>query len=176
MNEANIIVSPLEPFAHIVKTYRPYDIISIVTITQMPQTPSYMQKENHLRLVFNDIKSPITGLKAASEEDIIALLHHGEKWQEQQREEREKSPLYIHCWMGISRSTAAALIIAVYLFPEKGIDFWVNMLREKSPSATPNPYMISLADHHLQLDGQLINAVKKIGRGRDAMLGNVFRL
>ena len=59
--------------------------------------------------------------------------------------ERE-SPLVLHCWAGISRSTAAAYIAACALAPERDEAAIALALREASPSATPNARFVALAD------------------------------
>lgn len=47
-------------------------------------------------------------------------------------------------------------------------------LRTASPTATPNLLMVALADDILKRDGAKVMAVKRIGRGADAMEGVPF--
>jgi predicted protein tyrosine phosphatase len=85
-------------------------------------------------------------------------------------------PLVINCYAGISRSTASAYIIAAALSPKRDEAELANTLRAVSPSATPNPRLIALADQVLGRDGRMIEAIKAIGRGADAFEGTPFAL
>ncbi|WP_275428021.1 hypothetical protein, partial [Enterobacter hormaechei] len=49
-------------------------------------------------------------------------------------------------------------------------------LRAKSPSATPNARLVAIADGLLRRDGRMIDAIARIGRGRDAFEGEPFWL
>jgi len=113
-----------------------------------------------LRLVFNDIAEPQAGLVAPSRADIAALLAFGAGWD-------GAHPFLVHCSMGISRSTAAALILAAAARPDIPEARLAGALRAAAPCATPNPLMIALADGLLGRDGRLVAAVRAIGRGAD---------
>jgi len=78
--------------------------------------------------------------------------------------------------MGISRSTAAAFIIACALKPSCGRKLLAVRLREQAPSATPNTRLVSLADELLSRKGRMNNAIQQIGRGCDACEGSPFIL
>ena len=86
---------------------------------------------------------------------------------------REK-PLVIHCYAGISRSTAAAYIAACALRPPRRGRV-AAALRAASPSATPNPLFVAIADRLLGRDGRMVAAIAAIGRGADAFEGVPFR-
>ena len=49
-------------------------------------------------------------------------------------------------------------------------------LRALSPSATPNPRLIAVADALLDRNGRMIEAIQSIGRGADAFEGTPFEL
>ena len=82
----------------------------------------------------------------------------------------------IHCWAGISRSTAGGYIAACALMPHLDEAFLARELRQRSPSATPNGRLVALADGILGREGRMIAAIKAIGRGRDAFEGAPFVL
>lgn len=82
----------------------------------------------------------------------------------------------IHCWAGISRSTAAAYISASVLNPSLDEEELATRLRDAAPSATPNPRIIALADKLLNRDGRMIKSIAAIGRGADAFEGTPFEL
>ncbi|HMO27991.1 tyrosine protein phosphatase [Enterovirga sp.] len=113
-----------------------------------------------LDLVFHDIAEPRPGLLTPARADIAALLAFGRSWD-------EARPLLLHCRMGISRSTAGALILAAAARPGTGEERLAAALRAAAPCATPNARMIALADDLLGRSGRLIAAVCAIGRGAD---------
>jgi predicted protein tyrosine phosphatase len=84
--------------------------------------------------------------------------------------------MVIHCWAGISRSTAAALISLCSLNPETSEELIALRLRAASPTAYPNRLMIRLADAALGRKGRLIDAVEAMGRGLAAAEARPFSL
>ena len=83
--------------------------------------------------------------------------------------------LLIHCWAGISRSSAAAFAMACDRNPGFERDIAVE-LRRRSPSATPNRLMVRLADDLLERDGRMVDAIDAIGRGAEAREGEPYAL
>ena len=84
-------------------------------------------------------------------------------------------PLLIHCWAGISRSCAAAYILACDRNPGHEQEIAVD-LRRRAPFATPNRLMVQLADDMLVRGGRMVDAIDAIGRGAEATWGEPFRL
>jgi predicted protein tyrosine phosphatase len=78
----------------------------------------------------------------------------------------------IHCWAGVSRSTAAAFITACALAPERPEAEIADALRAASPMATPNARLVAVADEMLGREGRMIAAVGRIGRGADVTFEN----
>jgi predicted protein tyrosine phosphatase len=113
-------------------------------------------------LRFNDIAEEREGLiapSAAMIEAILALAH--------------TPTLLIHCFAGVSRSTAAAYVLACVTRPGEEQALAAE-LRALCPEATPNPLMVALADTILQRDGAMSRAIADIGRGIDAYEGTVI--
>lgn len=118
-------------------------------------------------LRFNDIAEPRPGLIAPSEETVATILALGGAME-------SGSKLLIHCYAGVSRSTAAAYILACAARPigeEVGLALH---LRRICPEATPNPLMIALADQALARGGSMSRAIAGIGRGVEAFEGTAF--
>src|ERR1700728_4144533 len=89
---------------------RPARLISLLAPDQIePDTPAGLPR---LTLRFHDIAEPSAGLVAPSRAMVAALLAFGAAW-------TEPGPLLVHCWMGISRSTAAALALACAADPAR---------------------------------------------------------
>lgn len=72
-----------------------------------------------------------------------------------------------HCYAGVSRSAAAAMVVArAVLGPGSEAIIGDTILRQR-PSAQPNELLIWLADHHLGCNGALIaqsNRLNAAGR------------
>ena len=87
-----------------------------------------------------------------------------------------EAPLVIHCYAGISRSTAAAYATVCALLPERDEAEIATALRAASPTATPNARLVALADRALRREGRMVRAIEAIGRGQDAYEGEPFSL
>lgn len=123
----------------------------------------------HLFIGVSDIVEPLDGYVLAGAEHMEQLLAFVRAWDRQ-------SPLVLHCWAGISRSTAAAYIAACALAPERDEASIALALRKASPSATPNARFVALADDLLGRRGRIVDAIRSIGRGAEAMEGTPFML
>jgi predicted protein tyrosine phosphatase len=82
----------------------------------------------------------------------------------------------IHCYAGISRSTAGAFISACALNPGRDEKAIARAIRTSSATAMPNVMLVSHADRILGRGGRMIAAVKALGPGRPAEEGEPFRL
>lgn len=132
-------------------------------------TPEGIAAERHLRIGINDINEPREGFvhpEAGHLEEIIAFAR---AWD-------ETAPLLIHCWAGISRSTAAAFISLCTRNPGAEEARIAVALRAASPTATPNRLMVELADGLLMRRGRMVRAIEAIGPGVSAMEGQPFLL
>ena len=116
-----------------------------------------------MRLAFHDIAEPIAGPDAPDRDLMQTVLDFG-------RNRDHQRALLIHCWAGISRSSAAAFAIACDRNPGFERDIAVE-LRRRSPSATPNRLMVRLADDLLERNGRMVDAIDGIGRGAEAREG-----
>ena len=86
------------------------------------------------------------------------------------------SPMIIHCWAGISRSTASAFTAQCLFQPDRSEDELAQELRAASPVATPNRMIVAAADKLLGREGRMSQAVDTIGMGQSAWEGNIFTL
>jgi predicted protein tyrosine phosphatase len=67
--------------------------------------------------------------------------------------------LLIHCFAGLCRSTAAALVLIAQSDPSASPERAVTRLLEITPHAWPNTRMVQLGDECLQLNGRLVRAL-----------------
>ncbi|MFE9083896.1 tyrosine phosphatase family protein [Brevundimonas sp. NPDC003935] len=163
-----LIVAPLHDVAGLVASHRPSHLISLASPRHV-DAPLADAPPHRLDLRFNDIAAPREGLVPPTEADIAALLAFAEGWD-------GTRPLLIHCWAGVSRSTAAAYVIACARSEPGREQAWAARLRVAGPTATPNPLIVALADRLLNRDGAMVRAVAAIGRGIETAWGAPFEL
>ena len=101
------------------------------------QRPARVTADKHLALFMHDIAEEQPDMVAPSVAHVEHLLDFARNWD-------RSRPMLIHCFAGISRSTAAAYIVAAALQPERDEAELARTLRQRSPSATPNPRLVLL--------------------------------
>ena len=101
---------------------------------------------------FHDVIEPIPGMIAPEEANVAAILAFA-------RDAGDVSHLLIHCHAGISRSTAAMLMILAQALPHESEDAAAARLANIRPQAWPNSRMIAFADELLGREGRLIAAL-----------------
>ncbi len=157
-----IVVSPLSRIAEMAVRHKAREMISLLAEKQDFHRPAVIDAARHLKLGINDISFAGTGdLIAPQEEHVRQIIDFVREWD-------QSSPLVIHCWMGVSRSPAAALIASLAVRPEEDDEALAARLRSASPFATPNTRLIEIGDRLLGRGGRLVAAVRAIGRGADA--------
>jgi predicted protein tyrosine phosphatase len=85
-------------------------------------------------------------------------------------------PMVVHCFAGISRSTAGAFVAACALNPHRSERVIAEQMRRLSGTASPNPRIVSIADRLLARSGRMVAAIETIGPGLSAFEGKPFRL
>lgn len=144
-------------------------VLTLINAEMEVPTPKGISKNRHLRLSFNDIPAPVKGLTPPAETHIVQLLDFIRTWD-------RSAPMVIHCWAGVSRSTAGAYVTACALNPDADEYQVAATLRSRSPSATPNSRIVAMADKILDRDGRMIDAIRGIGRGANAFEGAPFEM
>ena len=144
-------------------------VVTLLKDTDRVQRPGGIVSENHLILGMDDITGPLEGYIAPADEHVTRLLDFVRGWD-------RAAPLVMHCYAGISRSTAGAYVAACALNPHRDEATIARTLRRASPTATPNFRIIALADRALGRDGRMTTAIEEIGRGVMAYEGDPFRL
>jgi predicted protein tyrosine phosphatase len=163
-----ILVCPLAHAGALCRDRGATHAISLLSFDVAP--PDFaLPAARRLLLRLNDITEPAERLVAPNAAHIAALVAFLGSW-------NGRSLLLIHCWAGVSRSTAAAFTAACLREGEGGEMALAQRLRAAAPFATPNPLMIALADQALGRDGAMIRAVAAIGRGVDTDVGWPFEL
>lgn len=164
-----LIVSPLSQIATVIAMRKPSHMVTLLDPATVIDTPAGLTPDRHLRLGVNDISEQAEGLISPDEALVRRLLTFGRTWD-------ETAPMLIHCWAGISRSSAAAFVLACERSPKvDALDIALH-LRRASPTATPNRRIVALADAMLGRDGEMIEAAARIGTGAFAFEGTPFDL
>jgi predicted protein tyrosine phosphatase len=144
-------------------------VVSLLDDTFHIERPRSVTAKNHLRLRIHDISVPLDGYVLPEEAHVADLLAFVRGWD-------RRAPLVVHCYAGISRSTASAFVSVCALAPHRDEATIAQALRRASPTATPNMRIVSLADRLLGRDGRMVAAIESIGRGALAAEGEPFRL
>ena len=163
-------------------------ILSILD-PEWPEPEAFQHFDPHSRVTFrfHDAIEPDPGIVLPQKAVVDAILSFA-------RDAGGVGHLLIHCHAGISRSTAAMLMILAQAHPHEAEDGIVDQLLEIRPQAWPNSRMIAFADERLGRDGRLTAAVariyarrlmnqpdlaetmRRLNRGREVDLGLVGRI
>jgi predicted protein tyrosine phosphatase len=144
-------------------------IVTLLRNTDQVVRPTTVSLENHLVLSMDDIVAPMEGYEAPAQPHVERLVDFVSGW-------GRATPLVVHCYAGISRSTAGAFITACALNPSRDEMQIAWALRRASRTATPNARLVSIADRVLNRNGRMMHAIEAIGPGDTAYEADPFRL
>ena len=167
--ETLIFGGPLTQVLPAIEVHQIGRLVSIINKDTMIETPELLEEHQHLKLAMNDISEPRDGLVLPSETHVERLIDFVDAWDMKQH-------MLVHCWAGVSRSTAGVFISLCRL--NEGVDeiAIAEALRKASPTATPNIKLVGLADDLMGRQGRMVDAVTMIGQGEMAFEGAVFSL
>ena len=144
-------------------------IVTLLKHTDRVDRPRTILEVNHLILGMDDISAPLDGYVMPGDEHVRRLIDFARGWD-------RRRPMVVHCYAGISRSTAGAYVAACALNPRRDEVAIAHELRRVEPTATPKAPNVSLADEMLGRAGRMVAAIDAIGRGEMAYEGLPFRL
>jgi len=165
---SQILIAPYSLLTETVRRHRPSHVLTLMVEPHV-ETPESIARDRHLRLCVHDIAEAVEGSVAPDEGHIANLLGFARSWD-------RSAPFLVHCWAGISRSTAAAYILLCDLHGPGHEDKIAKGLRLRAPHAQPNRLMIRHADSLLDREGRMIAAVEAMGEARPAWEGEVVEL
>ena len=165
---------------------RPSHLVSMLADDAFPETPEWIADADHLRLRFHDIAEPLPDHVAPGGHHLHSLIDFARGWP-------GEAPIVVHCFAGVSRSTAALTVLALHnpgrdgagiaqSGPRgggRGTQFEAEaaaLLRARAPHAYPNRLMIRLVDEILALDGRLVAAVEAMEEPDYQTLGTLVEL
>src|SRR5690606_4208647 len=114
-------------------------IVTLLRLTDRVQRPAHIAAENHLVLNVDDICTPMDGYTCPADEHVARLIKFVGAWD-------RAAPLVVHCFAGISRSTAGAFVAACALNPRRKERDIARAIRQASPTAQPNARIVAIAD------------------------------
>jgi len=144
-------------------------VVTLMKDITMVQRPDSIVEANHLLLDMDDITSVIDGYVPPNEAHVEKLIAFVTAWD-------RAAPIVVHCYAGISRSTAGAFITACALNPKRDELSIARAIRSFSPTAQPNSRLVSLADDILGRKGRMVSAIRAIGPGLASYEGHPFHL
>jgi predicted protein tyrosine phosphatase len=153
-----IWVSSLSLVHRVAKTARPSRVVSLLSPEDLFPSIAGYDGDRHHRVALHDIREPMEGLVAPHAGHVRELLDFLEGW-------RAEEPLLVHCWAGISRSTATAYVAACLKNPHADEFAIARALRRASPTAWPNSRLVALADDLMRRGGRMNAAIAAIGPG-----------
>ncbi|MET0443096.1 MAG: protein tyrosine phosphatase [Pseudorhodoplanes sp.] len=164
-----IYVCSLADLHPTVKTTGASHVLTIMANVAQVVRPETVTDANHLRVQVDDITEVMDGFVAPNEGHITQVLDFARGWD-------RRAPLVIHCYAGISRSTASAFAAACMLNPDRDERDIAQRIRAASPIASPNRLLVSLADRALGRNGRMVRALDDMGPGSMTVMGKPFRI
>lgn len=163
-----LYVCSLHEMATCAERLRPSHLVSLNNPDELPRTPPCVEPGRHLRLAMHDVTEATAGCVLPEAEQVQALLHFVADWD-------GGAPLLIHCYAGVSRSMAAALITLHqrYYRDERSA---AAALRAAAPHACPNRRLVALGDGLLGCEGRLLAARDAMGDPRPLERGPLVRI
>jgi predicted protein tyrosine phosphatase len=153
-----IIVCPLSQAPDVARTHKPSHAVSLLDPGSMFPVLVGFPEERHFRLCVHDINEARDGCLICDDTQMRTILDFVGGWD-------RDAPMLIHCYAGISRSTATAYITACLHNPAADEHEIALALREASPAAWPNRRFVALADTALGRSGRMSRAIEAIGEG-----------
>jgi predicted protein tyrosine phosphatase len=160
-----LIVCGLADVETLVAARRPSHMITLLDPVTLGSIPDF-DVGRRLRLGLNDVNEPMEGMIPPDEASVAQILAFGRGWD-------EREPMLVHCWAGISRSTATAFVLACEKSPEADELEIALALRRAAPHALPNRRIVGYADRLLGREGRMVEALDAMG-DYDATLAQPF--
>ena len=155
---ALIGVCGVDDMPAIVARLRARRLISLLPARDQPPTPPGVERQDHLRVLMDDVCVRTPGYTAPSLAHVVKIVRF-------LRASSTDDPLVIHCHAGVSRSTATALVALAVDAPGREAEA-AALLRKAAPFAMPNELLVQIADIALERKGALLAALESIGDPR----------
>ncbi|GAC1341232.1 MAG: hypothetical protein NVSMB26_29410 [Beijerinckiaceae bacterium] len=105
-------ICSLARVAETVRTTGARSLVTLINVDTLVARPAEIDPARHLFIGMSDIIEPLEGHILPAKAHVAELITFAKAWD-------RNEPLVIHCHAGVSRSTAAAFIIACVLRPSR---------------------------------------------------------
>ena len=166
-----IHVCSLQRLAETVARSGARHLVTLINENTPVERPQTISADRHLFIGINDIVEDLPGFIAPGEQHVARFLAFVRAWHE-----TREAPLVVHCWAGLSRSTAGAFVAVCALAPHRDEFEIARCLREASPTAVPNARIVGHADALLGRGGRMVAAIRAIRPAEAAFEGEPFVL
>lgn len=165
----SIWICSLAAAPQLARKVRPSRVLSLLSPYDTFPVFEGLATDFHLQVPIHDITADIGDWRAPLASDAERVIRFVEGWD-------RADPMLIHCWAGISRSTASAFITACVHNPKADEEEIAFAIRSASPTASPNARLVAHADALLERGGRMTRAVEAIGRGSVANEAQTFSI
>ena len=138
-----------------VRELGPTHLVSIIQPELQPERPPAIPSQRHLRVAVHDVSEDDGWSVLVQPPDVRQVIEFFDAW------EPDAGSLLVHCYAGVSRSTAVALI--AHTMKSGDPQASARSLREAASWAVPNRRIVALADDELGLGGALLRARETMG-------------
>jgi predicted protein tyrosine phosphatase len=149
---ATVHVCALRHLPDMMEQTRARHLVSAIDGYFQPATPPTIEADRHLRLEMHDIVEARPDATLPARHHVLKLIEFVRGWD-------RREPMLIHCYAGLSRSTAAAFITLCAINPETPEETIAQALRRSSDTAVPNKLFVALADAELGRAGRMSAAL-----------------
>lgn len=164
-----VFVCPLSEVPSVVARAQARHLVTLLQAEIPVATPPGIEAGSHLRLEVHDISEAVFDHVAPGKAHVQELIRFAEKW-------GGEGSMVVHCWAGISRSTAAAFTSLCLVNPHVPELVIARALRLASPTAQPNRLIVQHADDLLGRKGRMLSAVEAMGPAVRAYSARPFSL
>jgi len=164
-----LIVCSLSDMPGVVRRRQASHLLTLIDPGTPVERPLDVPESRHLRLDLYDIVTPAEGFTPPDMASVARLLEFSRTWD-------ASAPMVVHCYAGISRSTASAFAIACDRNPDVAEERIALALRQAASHAYPNRRIIALADDLLGRRGRMVDAIEAIGGNNFVPTGVPFDL
>jgi predicted protein tyrosine phosphatase len=162
-----VYVCPLARVPSAVLELKPSHLITLLDPKDVIPTPEGIAPDRHLKIGINDVSVPHPDHVAPEPHHVERVINFIDTWS-------GDAPLLVHCWAGISRSSATAFI-ALCMRNDGHDEFDILAeMRARAPHIQPNRRIVGFADTILGRDGRMIEALDALGPGRIVYEGALF--
>ena len=159
-----IAVCGIEELPLFAADFDPTHAVTLLDPTNSRPPIAGLADDNHLFVGVHDISAPQPDHEHPQGHHVEALLAFGESLRP--AVESSEVRVLVHCWAGVSRSTAAAFTLKCQLtqLAERDALLYVQSVRRQM---WPNELIVELADEALGRRGRMLRALRDWRRNQD---------